>query len=41
MAPFDRRLFLKSSGLSLIAGGLLPNVFVRMAQASTLPGNSS
>jgi len=41
MAPFDRRLFLKSSGLSLIAGGLLPNVFVRMAQASPLPGNSS
>jgi uncharacterized protein (DUF1501 family) len=41
MAPFDRRLFLKSSGLSLLAGGLLPNVFVRMAQASTLPSNSS
>jgi len=36
----DRRLFLKSSGLSLIAGGLLPNVFVRMASAATLPGAS-
>jgi uncharacterized protein (DUF1501 family) len=31
----DRRLFLKSSGLALIAGGLLPNVFVRMAEAGT------
>jgi uncharacterized protein (DUF1501 family) len=34
---FDRRIFLKSTGLSLIAGGLLPNVFVRMAEAGT-PG---
>ena len=33
----DRRIFLKSTGLSLIAGGLLPNVFVRMAEAGT-PG---
>jgi uncharacterized protein (DUF1501 family) len=33
---FDRRLFLKSSGLALVAGGFLPNVFVRMAAASTL-----
>ena len=32
---FDRRLFLKSSGLALVAGGFLPNVFVRMACAST------
>ncbi len=36
-ASFDRRLFLKSSGLALVAGGLLPNVFVRMAEAGT-PG---
>ena len=41
MTHFDRRLLLKSTGLSLIAGGLLPNVFVRMAGASTLPANSS
>jgi uncharacterized protein (DUF1501 family) len=32
---FDRRVFLKSSGLALIAGGFLPNVFVRMAEAGT------
>jgi uncharacterized protein (DUF1501 family) len=31
----DRRLFLKSGGLALVAGGFLPNVFVRMAQAGT------
>ena len=31
----DRRLFLKSSGLALVAGGLLPNVFVKMANAAT------
>ena len=37
----NRRMLLKSSGLSLIAGGLLPNVFVRMAEASTLPGAGS
>ena len=30
-----RRFFLKSSGLALVAGGFLPNVFVRMAAAST------
>jgi uncharacterized protein (DUF1501 family) len=30
-----RRLFLKSSGLALVAGGFLPGVFVRMASAST------
>src|SRR5438552_13710553 len=34
----DRRFFLKSSGLTLVAGGLLPNVFVRMAQAGTTKG---
>ncbi len=31
----NRRVFLKSSGLAIVAGGLLPNVFVRMASAST------
>jgi uncharacterized protein (DUF1501 family) len=35
---FDRRMFLKSSGLAIVAGGFLPNVFVRMAQAGTLEG---
>jgi uncharacterized protein (DUF1501 family) len=35
VSGFDRRLFLKSSGLALVAGGFLPNVFVRMAAAST------
>jgi len=34
----DRRLFLKSSGLALVAGGLLPNVFVKMANAATTKG---
>ncbi|HEV8657373.1 MAG TPA: DUF1501 domain-containing protein [Thermoanaerobaculia bacterium] len=34
----NRRVFLKSSGLALVAGGLLPNVFVRMAQAGTPKG---
>ena len=34
----DRRFFLKSSGLALVAGGLLPNVFVKMANASTTKG---
>src|SRR5437879_4023481 len=33
---FNRRSFLKSSGLALIAGGFLPNVFVRMAEAGTM-----
>ena len=33
----DRRLFLKSSGLALVAGGFLPGVFVRMAEAGTPP----
>ncbi len=36
---FDRRLFLKSSGLALIAGGFLPKVFVRMAEAGTAEGH--
>ena len=35
---FDRRAFLKSSGLALVAGGFLPNVFVRMAEAGTRVG---
>ena len=34
----DRRAFLKSSGLALVAGGFLPNVFVRMAEAGTAAG---
>ncbi|MDQ6894805.1 MAG: DUF1501 domain-containing protein [Acidobacteriota bacterium] len=34
----NRRIFLKSSGLALVAGGFLPNVFVRMARAGT-PGS--
>jgi len=37
----DRRLFLKSSGLALVAGGLLPNVFVRMASAATTKGKKT
>jgi uncharacterized protein (DUF1501 family) len=35
----DRRIFLKSSGLALVAGGFLPRAFVRMAGATTLPGS--
>ena len=35
---FDRRVFLKSSGLAIVAGGFLPNVFVRMAEAGTPAG---
>ena len=35
---FDRRMFLKSGGLALVAGGFLPRVFVRMAGAAT-PGS--
>src|SRR5438132_4249565 len=34
----DRRFFVKSSGLALVAGGLLPNVFVKMANAATTKG---
>jgi len=37
----DRRLFLKSSGLALVAGGLLPNVFVKMANAATTKGKKA
>jgi uncharacterized protein (DUF1501 family) len=31
----NRRIFLKSTGLAVVAGGFLPNVFVRMAAAGT------
>ena len=31
----NRRIFLKSSGLALVASGFLPHVFVRMAKAGT------
>ena len=31
----NRRVFLKSTGLALVAGGLLPGVFVRMARAGS------
>lgn len=34
----DRRVFLKSSGMALVAGTLLPGVFVRMAEAATTGG---
>ena len=34
----NRRTFLKSSGLTLVAGSLIPNVFVRMAGAATTRG---
>src|SRR5260370_41700838 len=34
----NRRAFLKSSGLTLVSGALLPNVFVRMARAATTKG---
>jgi len=37
----DRRFFLKSSGLALVGGALLPNVFVRMANAATTKGNKT
>lgn len=37
----DRRIFLKSSGLALVAGALLPNVFVRMAEAATTGGRKT
>ena len=35
---FNRRIFLKSSGLALVGGALLPNVFVKMANAATTKG---
>src|SRR6476469_5346746 len=34
----NRRIFLKNSGLALVAGGLIPGVFVRMAAAGTTKG---
>jgi uncharacterized protein (DUF1501 family) len=34
----DRRFFLKTSGLALVSGALLPNVFTRMASAATTKG---
>ncbi|MCU1348739.1 MAG: hypothetical protein JWO56_1769 [Acidobacteria bacterium] len=34
----SRRTFLKSSGLALVAGGLVPGVFVRMAKGATTGG---
>jgi len=37
-SSMNRRLFLKSSGLALVAGGFVPRVFVRMASAETAPG---
>jgi len=37
----NRRTFLKSSGLALVAGPLLPNVFVRMANAATTKGRKT
>ena len=37
----DRRFFLKSSGLALVAGGLLPNVFVKMANAASTKGKKA
>lgn len=37
----NRRIFLKSSGLALVGGALVPNVFVRMANASTTRGRKT
>ena len=37
----NRRIFLKSSGLALVGGSLLPNVFVKMANASTTKGSKT
>lgn len=34
----NRRFFLKSSGIALVGGALVPNVFVRMAHASNTRG---
>jgi len=34
----NRRIFLKSTGLALVGGALVPNVFVRMANAATTRG---
>jgi uncharacterized protein (DUF1501 family) len=41
MTMIDRRIFLKSSGMALVAGGLLPNVFVKMAGAATTGGRKT
>jgi uncharacterized protein (DUF1501 family) len=37
----DRRFFLKSSGIALVGGTLLPNIFVRMANAAMTKGNKT
>src|SRR5947207_9865299 len=37
----SRRTFFKNTGLTLVAGGLLPNVFVRMASAATTGGKKT
>src|SRR5436190_22026753 len=37
----SRRTFFKSSGLALVAGGLLPNVFLRRAGAATTGGKKT
>jgi uncharacterized protein (DUF1501 family) len=37
----DRRFFLKSSGLALVGGTLLPNVFVKMANAAATKGSKT
>src|SRR3954452_18818349 len=37
----DRRFFLKSSGLALVGGALIPNVFVKMANAATTKGRKT
>jgi uncharacterized protein (DUF1501 family) len=34
----NRRFFLKSSGLALVGGAMIPNVFVKMANAATTKG---
>lgn len=34
----NRRIFLKSTGMALVGGAFLPNVFVRMAQGATTGG---
>jgi uncharacterized protein (DUF1501 family) len=34
----NRRFFLKSSGLALVGGALVPNVFIRMGNAATTKG---
>jgi len=34
----NRRFFLKSSGLALVSGAMIPNVFVKMANAATTKG---